>query len=82
MGDDLLLAHLAIQVLLHGALYTLSGHQEDCTPADVHAVVGYALEVMDYQGCPHPPLRIPGAACGGVSYEVFDGPLISSVCKT
>src|SRR5215211_3220952 len=66
----LLLAEVALQELLHGPLYALPGHQEDGTPADVHAVVGYALEIMDYQGSPHPPLRIPTAARRRVCYEI------------
>jgi hypothetical protein len=40
----LLLAQLAIQVLAHGALYAFPGNQEHGAPADVHPVVGYALE--------------------------------------
>src|SRR5215204_3807829 len=66
----LLLAQFAIQVLTHGALYALSGYQEHCVPADVHAMVGYALEIMDYQGGSHPPLRSPATARRRVCYEV------------
>src|SRR5215210_4597002 len=66
----LLLAEVALQVLMHGPLYALPGNQEDGTPADVHAGVGHALEIMDYQGSPHPPLRIPTAALRRVCYEI------------
>ena len=53
---DLVLIYVPLQVLAHGVLYALAGYQEDGPPTDVHAVVGDALEVVDDQGCPHPPL--------------------------
>jgi hypothetical protein len=39
----LLLAHVAVEVLLHGVLDPLPGNQEDGAPADVHAMVGDGL---------------------------------------
>ena len=33
-------------------------------------MVGDALQVMDYQGSPHPPLGCTGCPFGGVGYEV------------
>src|SRR5215213_10787801 len=49
--------HVPVEVLLHGVLDPLPGNQEDGAPADVHAVVGDALQVVDHQGGTHPPLR-------------------------
>src|SRR5215210_1513715 len=48
--------HITVEILLHGVLDPLPGNKEDGAPADVHAVVGDALQVMDHQGRPHPPL--------------------------
>src|SRR3712207_3644935 len=63
-------SEVAIEVLLHGALYALAGHQEDGEAPDIHAVVGDALEVVDDQGRPHPPLGRAGATGRRVRYEV------------
>ncbi len=66
----LLLADVAIQVLLHGVLYALPGHKEDGAPADVHAVVGYSLQIVDDQGRPHPPLRRPAPLSDGLAMRL------------
>jgi hypothetical protein len=56
-GSTLLLADVAVQVLLRSALYTLRGYKEHDASAHVHVVVGFSLQVMDDQGCPHPPVK-------------------------
>src|SRR5215213_108155 len=66
----LLLAHVAVEVLLHGVLYALPGNQEDGAPADVDAVVGDALQVVDHQGRTHPPLRRAASPLRWVGYEI------------
>src|SRR5919107_6039532 len=66
----LLLAHVAVEVLLHGVLYALPGNQEDGAPSDVHAVVGDALQVVDHQGRTHPPLRRTASPLRRVGYQV------------
>src|SRR5215211_273963 len=62
--------HITVEVLLHGVLYPLPGNQEDGAPADVHAVVGDTLQVVDHQGRPHAPLRRAASPLGRVGYEV------------
>src|SRR5215203_4593060 len=66
----LLLAHVAVEVLLHGVLYALPGNQENGAPADVHAVVGDALQVVDHQGRTHPPLWRAASSLRRVGYQI------------
>src|SRR3712207_1358201 len=61
---------VALQVLVHGVLYPLPAHEKDGAFADIHAMVGDALEVVDYQGRPHAPLGGTGAPVRRVGYEV------------
>src|SRR5215218_7274914 len=62
--------YVPVEVLLHGVLDPLPGNQEDGAPADVHAVVGDALQVVDHQGSPHPPLRRAASSLRRVGYKV------------
>src|SRR5829696_9546280 len=66
----LLLVHVAVQVSAHGVLDALSCNQEDGAPADVHTVVGDALQVVDHKSSSHPPLRCPTGTDRRVGYEV------------
>src|SRR5215211_4136869 len=66
----LLIIYVPVEVLLHGVLDPLPGNQEDGASADVHAVVGDALQVVDHQGSPHPPLRRATSPFGRVGYKV------------
>jgi hypothetical protein len=52
-----LIACVAGHVLLHGFFDPLAAHQEDGAFTDIHAMVRDALQIVDYQGCSHPPLR-------------------------
>src|SRR5215203_4736890 len=62
--------HVPVEVLLHGVLDPLPGNQENSAPADVHAVVGDALQVVDHQGRTHPPLRGASSPLRRVGYEI------------
>src|SRR5215210_3354125 len=62
--------HVPVEVLLHGVFYALARNEKHGAPADIHAVVGDALQVVDHQGRPHPPLRGSASAFGRVGYEV------------
>src|SRR5215211_2685020 len=52
-----LVAYAAGHVLLHGVIDPLTAHQEDGAFTDIHTMVRDALQIVDYQGCSHPPLR-------------------------
>src|SRR5215211_6347120 len=62
--------HVTVEILLHGVLDPLPGNKEDGAPANVDAVVGDALQVVDYQGCPHPPLGRAASPLRRVGDEV------------
>src|SRR5215208_4773334 len=68
--SGLLLAHVAVKVLLHGVLDPLPGNQEDGASADVHAVVGDALQVVDHQGRTHTPLWRAASPLRRVGYQI------------
>lgn len=54
----LLVAYIAVEVLLHGALNAFSGDKENGAPADAYPVVTNPLQIVDHQGGSHAPFRV------------------------
>src|SRR5215218_139870 len=70
LGAVTVIIYVPVEVLLHGVLDPLPGNQENGASADVHAVVGDALQVVDHQGRTHPPLRRATSPFGRVGYQI------------
>src|SRR5215218_1918701 len=65
-----LVACVTGHVLLHSIFDPLAAYQEDGAFTDIHAMVRDALQIVDYQGCSHPPLRRAAPVVRGVGNEV------------
>ena len=54
-----------LTILAHSTLHMVTRDEEHGAPPNVHAVVGYALQVMDHQCRPNTPLGRAPPPCLG-----------------